>query len=178
MIETLFYLSSPTTQSRAALGPGATRGKVRAEHYCRRQTRVSAAPGPVSALSCRPVVTDAEDAPPWAFMRIQWRHGTSSPNTLRPIRCISEPSNWPSGALRSHANVKGWLANHPAYRDIKRKVSATSLILQPCRGTAPKCNRDRGKQGASCNSGLTVGRWGLNPDHAWIKAPLGSPGIA
>ena len=51
--------------------------------------------------------------------------------------------------MRPHANAKGWLANHLAYRDIKCKARATSLILQPCRGAAPKCDRDRGKQGAS-----------------------------
>ena len=34
--------------------------------------------------------------------------------------------------MRPHANAKGWLANHLAYRDIKCKASATSLILQPC----------------------------------------------
>ena len=34
--------------------------------------------------------------------------------------------------MRPHANAKGWLANHLAYRDIKCKASATSLILGPC----------------------------------------------
>ena len=78
------------------------------------------------------MVTDAEDAPRLglhAHSVVVWdiltQHSETDSLHLGAY-------NWPSGALRSHANVKGWLANHPAYRDIKRKVSATSLILQPC----------------------------------------------